>query len=636
MALVAALALPASALALYLLTATAFALLSHANLRVPSVVDRLLRGVFVTPPVHAVHHSDLRAQTDSNFGMVLTVWDRLFGTYANPERTRITRFGLAYFHLANDTGLGRVLLQPFLFRRDLSYPQRGSGGSVTDSAVVDPARSDAAWVFESRGALLAGALACALLTVAMWPAVATMAAAWRNSESYQFAWLVAPMVVYVVGWHVRPPVDVRPDLTGAWLVAIAAACWVAASLMNIDVGRQFAYVLSLHGVAMSTFGWRSYRRLFPALALLFLMIPSGDLLQPALRLLTLRSIELFASVAQLPHSVDGFVIYIGTHRYIVVDECSGLVYVTLASFLGYSFGLLVYRSLTRVVAMALLGAAVGIGINVLRVNSIVLIDWLRGSQMELSAHGAFQWLALFAGLGILFFVLWRLNPEPAPDADVKGPTAQARGARKLAPVFVGLLGVAVAGGVAQLPRDAPLPLDAAEASAFPRSIGGWEIDERRTVRHVDQDGRLETVQATYVRDSHDITAVRVTALQRDAKLPESRLAPDDRSRWREKGTGRATGCADAHCVAFVHAVWERGKGEHVRHVYYAYTLGGFVTDSRFAIRAAQAWGRVTGESARPRLIGFISDGALGATEVAAALSSVTADSTGSPSSPDNG
>jgi hypothetical protein len=57
-----------------------------------------------------------------------------------------------------------------------------------------------------------------------------------------------------------------------------------------------------------------------------------------LRALTVKAIELFAAAANLPHSVDGFVIFIGTHRYIVTDECSGLAYVTLAIFLGYCFG----------------------------------------------------------------------------------------------------------------------------------------------------------------------------------------------------------------------------------------------------------------------------------------------------------
>src|SRR5690349_11139566 len=75
MAVVVLLRPPAAALGLYLLAATAVALYSHANVRLPAALDGALRRVLVTPAVHAVHHSSLRPQTDSNFGMVLTLWD---------------------------------------------------------------------------------------------------------------------------------------------------------------------------------------------------------------------------------------------------------------------------------------------------------------------------------------------------------------------------------------------------------------------------------------------------------------------------------------------------------------------------------------------------------------------------------
>jgi sterol desaturase/sphingolipid hydroxylase (fatty acid hydroxylase superfamily) len=44
-----------------------------------------LEWVFVTPRYHHVHHGDDPALYMRNFGVVFTFWDRLFGTYANPE-----------------------------------------------------------------------------------------------------------------------------------------------------------------------------------------------------------------------------------------------------------------------------------------------------------------------------------------------------------------------------------------------------------------------------------------------------------------------------------------------------------------------------------------------------------------------
>ena len=59
----------------------AHASLAHANVRLWRGIDRAARLVLVTPDVHRVHHSALARETDSNFGIVLSVWDRLFGTY---------------------------------------------------------------------------------------------------------------------------------------------------------------------------------------------------------------------------------------------------------------------------------------------------------------------------------------------------------------------------------------------------------------------------------------------------------------------------------------------------------------------------------------------------------------------------
>ncbi len=63
------------------------AMFNHANMRLPLAVDRMVRMVLVTPDMHRVHHSDIRAEHDSNYGFAMSIWDRLFGTYVDqPSR----------------------------------------------------------------------------------------------------------------------------------------------------------------------------------------------------------------------------------------------------------------------------------------------------------------------------------------------------------------------------------------------------------------------------------------------------------------------------------------------------------------------------------------------------------------------
>jgi sterol desaturase/sphingolipid hydroxylase (fatty acid hydroxylase superfamily) len=54
-----------------------------------------LEWIFVTPRYHHVHHSDNPSHYRSNLGSLLTIWDRIFGTYYNPEEVKETlSFGI--------------------------------------------------------------------------------------------------------------------------------------------------------------------------------------------------------------------------------------------------------------------------------------------------------------------------------------------------------------------------------------------------------------------------------------------------------------------------------------------------------------------------------------------------------------
>jgi sterol desaturase/sphingolipid hydroxylase (fatty acid hydroxylase superfamily) len=66
---------------------------SHSKYRLPAWLDRILGWIFITPNLHHVHHHYQQPFTDSNFGDVFSVWDRLFGTYAELP-TSETVFGV--------------------------------------------------------------------------------------------------------------------------------------------------------------------------------------------------------------------------------------------------------------------------------------------------------------------------------------------------------------------------------------------------------------------------------------------------------------------------------------------------------------------------------------------------------------
>ncbi|MFC6669366.1 sterol desaturase family protein [Marinobacterium aestuariivivens] len=111
-------------------TLSGAALFTHANLRLPAVVDGQLRRLLVTPDMHRVHHSVIAQETNSNFGFFLACWDRLFGTYrAQPEAGhRAMTIGLADYRQPSRLGLARLLWLPFESSPQASDQPRSDAG----------------------------------------------------------------------------------------------------------------------------------------------------------------------------------------------------------------------------------------------------------------------------------------------------------------------------------------------------------------------------------------------------------------------------------------------------------------------------------------------------------------------------
>ena len=66
----------------------------HANIEYPRWVERAFGWLLVTPAMHRVHHSPDLLQTNSNYGNMFSIWDRLFGTYRVPDPGFPEKFGL--------------------------------------------------------------------------------------------------------------------------------------------------------------------------------------------------------------------------------------------------------------------------------------------------------------------------------------------------------------------------------------------------------------------------------------------------------------------------------------------------------------------------------------------------------------
>lgn len=84
--------------------------LAHANMQLPATFERLANKVFHTPANHRVHHSIYPEDYGRNYGVVLSVWDHLFGTYkAKVKDESELRVGIASIPPAEAQDLGKII-----------------------------------------------------------------------------------------------------------------------------------------------------------------------------------------------------------------------------------------------------------------------------------------------------------------------------------------------------------------------------------------------------------------------------------------------------------------------------------------------------------------------------------------------
>lgn len=58
---------------------------NHANINLPTWADRALNWLIVTPNMHHVHHHYVLPLSNTNYGNIFSIWDRVFGTYVEEK-----------------------------------------------------------------------------------------------------------------------------------------------------------------------------------------------------------------------------------------------------------------------------------------------------------------------------------------------------------------------------------------------------------------------------------------------------------------------------------------------------------------------------------------------------------------------
>lgn len=100
----------------------------HSNLRLPVGLERALNRIVVTPRMHGIHHSVYRNETDSNYSVIFSWWDKLHHTFRLHTPQHTITIGVPAYHDPQELTIGYLLKLPFtrIRKGDKKFEKRGA------------------------------------------------------------------------------------------------------------------------------------------------------------------------------------------------------------------------------------------------------------------------------------------------------------------------------------------------------------------------------------------------------------------------------------------------------------------------------------------------------------------------------
>lgn len=104
---------PIGIIMLYQSLSVVFSQFNHANVELPKKVDDVVSWFIVSPDMHKVHHHYVLPYTDTNYGNIFSIWDRLFGTFAKMRNEDLVYGVDTYPDVDSNARITKLLKLPF-------------------------------------------------------------------------------------------------------------------------------------------------------------------------------------------------------------------------------------------------------------------------------------------------------------------------------------------------------------------------------------------------------------------------------------------------------------------------------------------------------------------------------------------
>lgn len=267
---------------------------------------------------------------------------------------------------------------------------------------------------------------------------------WIEREEYSHGLLILPISLFLI-WQKKDRLE-RMKFDGSWygvlIIVVASVLYVVAEISAITILAQYAFFITLFGIAYTLVGMKGMKEIWVPFLLLFFTIPLPALIfQQLSQSLQLISSEIGVVVIRLfdiSVFLEGNVIDLGTMKLQVVEACSGLRYLFPLMTLGFIAAYFFKDAIWKKILIFLSTIPITVLMNSFRIGMIgILVEYWGPSMAEGFLHDFEGWFIFMACTLILVFEMWILSrigiskrplqeifglefPEPTPnDSEVR-------------------------------------------------------------------------------------------------------------------------------------------------------------------------------------------------------------------------
>ena len=460
-----------------------------------------------------------------------------------------------------------------------------------------------------RAPLLAFIALLAVLLGLCYATAEAMVQIWLRSETFTHAFVVPPIVLWLV-WRQRDALRLLTPRPCGWALlplAGAAAAWLLGSLVWANSVSQLAFTAMLVLAVPVVLGVQVTRALAFPLAFLFFAVPVGEFLTPMMMQWTADFTVMALRASGIPVYREGLQFVIPSGNWSVVEACSGIRYLMASFMVGSLFAYLNYTSIRRRLAFVAVSLAVPILANWLRAYLIVMLGHLSDNKIATGVdHLVYGWAFFGVVILTMFFIgaRWAEPPLAPPPVGTRGGTLPAS---QLRPGWVALAAMIVAlAPHLWLQRVAGPASTPAPALALPDTLApGWVASALPLTswRPVYADASVQA-STTYASPAGSVGLI--VAYYRDQtasrKLVSSSnvLVRADDPLWNALRSGQVEVSIAARQLSIRSAelleAVQPGKAERQRlHVWQFYWVGGRLTSSDVMAKIWGAWQRLIGQ-----------------------------------------